>query len=73
MSATWLMKPEVQAWPPVLEYTWVSTTRIFTGMPVIRARDRFWKPMSYMAPSPPMATTGGHSRHSSSLNFSQLK
>jgi hypothetical protein len=51
----------------------VSTTRIFTGMPVIRARDRFWKPMSYMAPSPPMATTGGHSFHSSSENFSQLK
>ena len=73
MSDTWPTKPEVQAWPPVLEYTWVSTTSILMGLPDIIARDRFWKPMSYMAPSPPTATTGGHSRNSSSLNCSQVK
>jgi len=73
MSETWLMKPEVQAWPPVFEYTWVSTTRILIGMPDISARDRFWKPMSYMAPSPPIDTTGGQSCHSSAENCCQLK
>ena len=35
--------------------------------------DRFWKPMSYMAPSPPTATTGGHSSHSSSVKPFQSK
>ena len=73
MSATWLMKPEVQAWPPVFEYTWVSTTSTLIGLPAISARDRFWKPMSNIAPSPPSATTGGHSCHSSVLSCSQLK
>ena len=34
--------------------------------------ERFWKPISYMAPSPPMETTGGQSSHSSSLNCFQL-
>ena len=43
------------------------------GLPVISARDTFWKPMSNMAPSPPTATTGGHSRNSSSEKFRQLK
>jgi hypothetical protein len=73
MSETWLMKPEVQAWPPVFEYTWVSTTSTLIGMPDISARDRFWKPMSYIAPSPPIDTTGGQSCHSSSENCCQLK
>ena len=73
MSETWLMKPEVQAWPPVLEYTCVSTTSTLIGMPDISARDRFWKPMSYIAPSPPTLTTGGQRCHSSSLNCSQAK
>ena len=73
MSDTWPMKPEVQAWPPVLEYTWVSTTRILIGMPDIMARERFWKPMSYIAPSPPRLTTGGQSSHSSSENLLQAK
>ena len=36
-------------------------------------RERFWKPMSYMAPSPPTATTGGQSWNSSSLNCRQSK
>src|SRR3989338_7973961 len=73
MSETWLMKPEVQAWPPVLEYTWGSTTSTLIGMPDISARDRFLKPMSYIAPSPPIAPTGGHNSHSSSENLFQLK
>ena len=73
MSETWLMKPEVQAWPPVFEYTCVSTTRILIGMPDIRARERFWKPMSYIAPSPPSETTGGQSSHSSAENLPQAK
>ena len=73
MSDTWLMKPEVQACPPVLEYTCVSTTSTLIGLPDINKRDRFWKPMSYMAPSPPRLTTGGHSSHSSSLNCCQSK
>ncbi len=60
MSETWPVKPEVQAWPPVFEYTCVSRIRTLTGLPDIIMRERFWKPMSYMEPSPPIATTGGH-------------
>ncbi len=73
MSETWPMKPEVQAWPPVLEYTCVSTTSTLIGVPDIMARERFGKPMSYIAPSPPTLTTGGQSSHSSSLNWCQSK
>ena len=51
----------------------MSTTSTLIGLPDISIRDRFWKPMSYIAPSPPRLTTGGHSFHSSSLNCSQLK
>ena len=35
--------------------------------------ERFWKPISYMDPSPPNATTGGHINHSSSVNCSHVK
>ena len=73
MSETCPRKPDVQACPPVFEYTWVSTTSTLTGLPDIIRRDRFWKPMSYIAPSPPTATTGGQSSHSSSLNCRQSK
>jgi len=43
------------------------------GLPDIIMRDRFWKPISYMAPSPPMETTGGQRWNSSSVNCFQLK
>ena len=55
MSETWPVKPEVQAWPPVFEYTCVSRISTLIGLPDIIMRDRFWKPMSYIAPSPPIA------------------
>ena len=41
MSEICARNPDVQAWPPVLEYTWVSSTSTFSGLPAISARDRF--------------------------------
>src|SRR2546421_8373510 len=54
----WPVKVEVEAWPPVLEYTCVSSTKTLMFMPLANRRDRAWKPMSYMAPSPPMHQIG---------------
>ena len=42
------------AWPPVLEYTSVSSTRMLTSRPLDNTWSRPPKPMSYAHPSPPM-------------------
>ena len=68
MSATCPVKPLVQAWPPVLEYTCVSSTITRIGLPLASSRLRFWKPMSIIAPSPPIETIGGQRKNSSSVN-----
>src|SRR6476646_7633463 len=47
------VKLAVEAWPPVFEYTWVSRTNTLMFIPLANRRERAWKPMSYMAPTPP--------------------
>ena len=43
----------METWPPVLEYTWVSSTSTLMSIPAASIRESDWKPMSYIAPSPP--------------------
>src|SRR6185503_535452 len=52
--ASWPLKELVDVWPPVFEYTCVSSTMTLMSMPAASIRDRDWNPMSFMAPSPPM-------------------
>src|SRR3954454_17537015 len=52
------VKLDVDACPPVFEYTCVSSTNTLIFMPLANRRDRAWKPMSYIAPSPPMHHSG---------------
>src|SRR6266542_5087845 len=47
-------KDAVEAWPPVFEYTCVSRTSTLMSAPDATMRDSDWKPMSYIAPSPPI-------------------
>src|SRR5262245_57053442 len=54
----WPMYVDVDAWPPVLEYTCVSRTNTLMFMPLANRRESAWKPMSNMAPSPPMHQIG---------------
>jgi hypothetical protein len=59
---------ESEFWPPVLEYTCVSSMSIFTlGRFWSTTFETFWKPMSPSAPSPPMTQTFGSSRISCSV------
>jgi hypothetical protein len=48
------LKEPVELWPPVFEYTCVSSTITLISMPEASMRERDWNPMSSMAPSPPM-------------------
>ena len=43
------------------------------GFPLAMSRERFWNPMSIMAPSPPMLRMGGQRWNSSSVNWRQSK
>src|SRR5439155_17365052 len=52
--ASWPLKELVEAWPPVLEYTCVSSTITLISMPEASMRESDWNPMSSIAPSPPM-------------------
>src|SRR5918994_4139631 len=52
------VKLGVDACPPVFEYTCVSSTNTFRFIPLANIRESAWKPMSYMAPSPPMTHSG---------------
>jgi hypothetical protein len=52
------VKLAVLACPPVFEYTCVSSTNTLMFMPLANIRDSAWKPMSYMAPSPPTTHSG---------------
>src|SRR5947199_6310593 len=54
----WPVKLLVDAWPPVFEYTCVSRTNTLMFMPLASNRDRAWKPISNIAPSPPMHQRG---------------
>src|SRR5215207_10013066 len=54
----WPVYVLVDAWPPVLEYTCVSSTNTFNGIPLANMRDSAWKPISNMAPSPPSTHSG---------------
>src|SRR5581483_8559910 len=54
----WPVKLAVEACPPVFEYTWVSSTNTLMFMPLAKSRESAWKPMSYMAPSPPTTHSG---------------
>src|SRR5437762_14004758 len=44
----------VEACPPVLEYTCVSSTITLMSIPLISMRESDWNPMSIIAPSPPI-------------------
>jgi hypothetical protein len=47
----------------------VSSTITRIGLPEASRRERFWKPMSSMAPSPPITSIGGQRANSSSSNL----
>src|SRR5262245_55611423 len=51
--ASWPLNELVDVWPPVFEYTWVSSTMTLMSMPAASMRDSDWNPMSFIAPSPP--------------------
>src|SRR5262245_22668581 len=61
------LKELVDACPPVLEYTCVSSTSTLISAPAASMRDSDWNPMSSIAPSPPII----HSRLSFHPNWSQ--
>src|SRR5262245_1920389 len=65
--ASWPLNELVDAWPPVLEYTCVSSTSTLMSAPAAIIRDSDWKPISFIAPSPPMI----HSRLSFHPSWSQ--
>src|SRR5437762_6414007 len=52
--ASWPLNELVDVWPPVFEYTCVSRTMTLMSQPAASIRESDWKPMSFMAPSPPM-------------------
>src|SRR5262245_27930056 len=54
----WPVYVLVEACPPVFEYTCVSSTKTLMFEPAANMRESDWKPMSNMAPSPPMHQSG---------------
>src|SRR5687767_4719701 len=52
------VKLAVDACPPVLLYTCVSSTNTLMFLPLANSRDSAWKPMSNIAPSPPITHSG---------------
>src|SRR5437870_3745808 len=52
--ASWPLKEPVEDWPPVFEYTWVSSTITLMSIPEASMRESDWNPISSIAPSPPM-------------------
>src|SRR5579862_1307871 len=47
------LKELVDVCPPVLEYTCVSSTSTLISAPAAIMRESDWKPISFIAPSPP--------------------
>ena len=69
-----VMGERSEFWPPVLEYTWVSSIRIITfGRFWTTTFETFWKPISPMPPSPPIAHTLGSSFTSRSVMIVSVK
>ena len=65
---------ESEFWPPVFEYTCVSSITAFTFGRFWRITfDTFWYPMSPMPPSPPTTHAFGSSRTSWSVISASLK
>ena len=65
---------ESEFWPPVFEYTCVSSISVFTFGRFCRITfDMFWYPMSPMPPSPPTTQTFGNSTISWSVISASVK